>query len=253
MANFYISAGVRVRELDLSNIVPATATSIAALVGAPVRGDVDNPVLVTTLDEFFKEFGYPVPGNYFHYAAIGYLRYGRQLWCQRVHNGALYGGLEIKTSESVQANAAYSAGESAPATHTFGTDGLLAIYAKDPGVWDNSISVKIENVDAVAFTFDITVGFPDKDGNVLVVEKFVGCSRKYAVDGFGIQRYVVDKTRDSKYIRVLDNTLVADSTSPKAQASYLAMDGGTNGAAISDSHVTTGWEKFADPESINSL
>ena len=249
---FYLSPGVYTREIDLSDIIPNVATATAALVGAPKKGDTTVPKLITTLDQLFKEYGYPVVGNYFHYSAIGYLMHGNQLWCMRVINGALYGGAEIKEDGSSLDNIAFATGEADPTAHSFGTDSVLVVYAKDPGVWDNSIKVTIEDVDAVAHTFTITVSYTDSKNVTTEVEVFEGCSRQAVLDGFGVQRFVEDRVNNySQYIRVKNRTTVADTVDPKEQITNLAFAGGTDGTAVTDGLVNTGLDKFSNPDEID--
>jgi len=249
---FYVSPGVFTREIDLSDIVPNVATSIMALVGAPNRGNIDEPVLITNLEQFYREYGEPVVGNYFGYAGLGYLTHGQQLQAMRVVNGALVGGLEIKEAGSSQDNAAFVVGEADPTTHSFGLDGLLAIFAKDPGVWNNGLKIILDNIDTTEHTFDISVFEVNVDNVDVLKEKFTGCSRQTKLDGFGIQAFVEERVNEfSNYIRVLDNTAEVDTIDPKEQATALAMAGGTNGAAVTDGIVNIGWDQFANPEVIN--
>jgi phage tail sheath protein FI len=249
---FFLSPGVYTREIDLSEIVPSVATSIAAVVGAPKKGDVTKAVLITTQQQLFDEYGYPTPGNYFHYSAIGYLAQGQQLYCVRAHNAALYGGLKIVTAGSGSPNAAFSSGIADRDTVVFAGDELLAIMGKNPGVWDNGIKIKLINVNVVDHTFDIIVTYPNSSGVDVEVERFEGCSRKSQLDGFGVQRYVEDRVNlYSAYIYVKDNATVADTTDPKLQSTALAIAQGSDGSAVTDSQINAGWDKFANPDEIN--
>jgi len=248
---FFLSPGVFTREIDLSDIVPNVATSIGALVGAPTRGDIADPVLITNQEQFFQEYGDTILGNDFYYSALGFLTQGRQLFCMRAINGALFGGVEIKENGSSQANAGFSVGEVDPTAHVFGLDGLFTIYPKDPGVWNNTVKVKVLNIDVVNHLFDIEVWFPNADGVDQRVEVFTGCSRQTKLDGFGIQRYVEIRVNEfSQFIRVKDNTLVVATTDPKEQLALLASAGGTDGAAITDGLINTAWDKFSNPDEI---
>ena len=136
------SPGVYVQERDISDIVPNLATATAALVGYSVKGNVDQTILVTSDQQFLQEYGEPNPasGKYFHYAALAYLAKGNQIYCLRVENGALYGGVDIMHSSSAEVNAAFSAGVSAATFNAptgFETDIVFQIFGANPGVWDN--------------------------------------------------------------------------------------------------------------------
>ena len=55
------SAGVYVKEIDLSQRVAAAATSIGAIVGPSSRGPLNERVLVTSPGQFLQLFGKPEP------------------------------------------------------------------------------------------------------------------------------------------------------------------------------------------------
>jgi len=94
----YLSPGVYSQETDISDIVTTIATASAALVGYSAKGSVDEVKLITSDQKFIDEYGEPDPssGHYFHYAALAYLEKGKTLYCLRVANGALYGGVSIQ-------------------------------------------------------------------------------------------------------------------------------------------------------------
>ncbi len=248
---FYLSPGVYTRERDISNIIPSISTTTAALVGYSTKGDTINRVLVTTPQQFIQEYGEPVAGQYFHYTALAFLENGNKLYCLRVINGALYGGVSIAKTGGT--NYSYTTGV---ATAAFAEDSdypnsLIQIYGKDPGVWNNSLGIRITNLDAVNYTFDIEVYDTDDDGTYYQVESWT-VSRKTQVDGYGRQQYVETKVNGySQYIVVYDNTDEADTVMPVAQATTLAVASGTNGSATTATHINTGWDEFANPDDVD--
>lgn len=248
---FYLSAGVYTKEVDLSNIIPSIATTTAGLVGGSPKGDVDQLILVTNTQQFIKEYGEPVPGNYFHYSALAYLENGNKLYCKRVISGALYGGLEIKYAASAEANAALVTGVASVAfVNDSDSDNIFNIYGKDPGVWNSSVGIQIDNSDANTYTFDILVYSLDSDGNWNQVESWT-VSRKTQTDGYGRQQYLEDKINGySAYIQVADSALDSD-TMPKEQATTLALGGGSDGSAVDASAINTGWDLFANPDDVD--
>jgi phage tail sheath protein FI len=256
----YLSPGVYPVEKDLSDVVPAVATCTAALVGYSAKGNVDDIVLITTGQQFIDEYGEPDPstGHYFHYTALAYLAKGSQLYCLRVHNGALYGGVNIMKLASAEVNAALTVGQ---ATSVFvaasGMDDevLFQILGANPGVWDDKLSVVIQNVKTGSeaeptnqYTFEILVYLQDSDGNWSQVEKWK-VSRKQKLDGFGKQMYMESKINGiSKYIVVADNILLADTVLPKTQATELVLNGGYDGSITVTSQLITGWAEFINPD-----
>jgi len=258
-----LSPGVYVNEKDISDIVPTIASASAAIVGYSAKGSSDAITLITSDQQFIDEYGEPDPtsGHYFHYAALAYLARGNTLYCLRVENGALYGGVNIMVSTSSESNAAISTGKSSSAFDVdsgLDADVLFQVVGANPGVWNDKIGVTIENVkdgsDEVPtdqYTFDIVVYWQDADGNYSEVERWT-VSRKTKVDGFGKDLYLEDKINGvSKYILVADNTSLADTALPKEQATRLDLEEGSDGSAISDSDLVTGWNEFANPDDID--
>jgi uncharacterized protein len=248
----YVSAGVYTKEKDISEIIPNLSTTTAGIVGYSAKGDTTQLRLMTNTQQFIQHYGEPVPGNYFHYSALAYLENGQTLWCKRVVNGALYGGIKIKTASSSQSNAAISIGASTPDFVTVsGEDNLFYIYGANPGLWNNNIGVRITSIDAVELTFNIEVYFTDANGITSKVETWI-VSRQVKVDGYGKQLYLEDRINGfSSYIVVADDTTQASSVLPKAQATTLSIAQGDDGSAIVDANLITGWQSFANPDDVD--
>jgi hypothetical protein len=219
--------------------------------------------LITNNQQFIENYGEPDPssGHYFHYAALAYLAQGNKLYCLRVTNGALYGGVNIMATTSSEANAAISTGKAGASFNVdsgLDDDVVFQIIGADPGTWDNKIKVKIQNVktgsDPVPtdqYTFEIVVYYTNDDGVDEQVELFK-VSRKTKVDGFGKQLYLQDRINGiSKYIRVYDNTALADTVLPKSQSTVLALAQGANGSSISSSDLVSGWNEFENPDDVD--
>jgi len=262
MSNFYVSPGVYTVETDLSNLVPSIATTSAGLAFYSTKGNSTQVVMVSSVQQFIAEYGEPVLGNPGHYSALAYLQNGNQLYCYRVQSGALYGGVNIKTLASSQANAAISVGVATPDfVFTSGQDDLFQVYGANPGTWNNSLAVEIAQTAAqlANYEFDILV-------YQLVTNTYTGTSsytqlekwtvsRKHQLDGNGRQQYLEDMINGfSAYIRVADSTTLADTVGPKAQATELALAEGSDGVAygsITTGTYTAGWDMFANPDEVD--
>lgn len=249
--NENLRVGINIREADLTDIVQAEATSRVAMVIPARKGTLDVKGPIATEKDYVTEYGVPQAGDYGAYAAISYLQKGSELYVKRIHNGALYGGIEILTAAALGSNAGWSAGAASIDSFTFSADGLLAICAKDPGAWSDNLRITLAVNASNANAFDIEITYVDNDGNDYVVDQVKGCTRTTGIDGFGIQTYVVDKTADNQWIRVIDNTAVANTVLPKVQATKLACDGGSDGSAITDSEFVAGWDAFANREEVS--
>ena len=88
--SFLVSPGVRVREIDLTNVVPAVATSIGAIASAFEKGPVGSIVNITSEEELIKIFGKPKnDSNQFEnfFTAANFLSYTDALKVVRVESG----------------------------------------------------------------------------------------------------------------------------------------------------------------------
>jgi len=221
------------------------------LVGYSEKGNTEEIVLITNSQQFIEEYGQPVPGQYLHYSALAYLENGNKLYVKRVHNGALYGGVKIMLDGSGP-NQTLSVGASTTGFQTVsGEDILFYVFAKDQGLWNNGLGIQVVNIDAVNFTFDIVVSEKDADGNYQVVETWT-VSRKTQIDGYGKQQNLEDAINGfSSYITVADDVTQADTFLPEEQLTVLAVGGGANGAAVTDSQINFGWDEFANPDDVD--
>lgn len=147
---FQVSPGVQVREIDLTNVVPAVSTSIGATVISSVWGPVEEIVTVTSEKDLVDKFGTPTNATAAYFLnAAAFLKYGNNLKVVRaVNTGALNStsgtgsagtGLLIKNKDVYDNQ--YSDGS--------GTVGLWA--AKYPGGAGNSLKVSICPASGTAF------------------------------------------------------------------------------------------------------
>jgi hypothetical protein len=135
---FQVSPGVQVNEVDLTNVVPAVATSIAAVAGHFTTGPVKEITAIGSEQELVAIFGKPTSDNYeTWFAAANFLQYSNALRVVRADmagskNATADGtGLQINNDADYDAN--YSAGQ--------GTVGEWA--AKFPGAYGNALAVSV--------------------------------------------------------------------------------------------------------------
>jgi phage tail sheath protein FI len=135
---FQVSPGVLVREKDLTNVIPAVATSIGAFAGDFVQGPLDEIVTVSSESELVEQFGKPNSTTFeSFFAASSFLQYGNTLKVVRasgtgILNATANGsGLLINNTQAYQDT--YSGGA--------GSVGLWA--ARTAGAHGNNIKVSI--------------------------------------------------------------------------------------------------------------
>ena len=136
--SFLVSPGVNVREIDLTNVVPAVATSIGAIAGAFQKGPVSSVVTVTSEEELLKIFGKPQStGNQFEtfFTAANFLQYADNLKVVRAEsailNAGANSGILIRDDDHYQAS--FDTGQGSHGEWT----------ARTAGTWGNSIGVQI--------------------------------------------------------------------------------------------------------------
>ena len=135
---FQVSPGVVVQEKDLTNVIPAVATSIAAIAGDFTKGPVDEIVSISSEKDLVETFGKPDSNNFeYFFSAANFLQYGNALRVVRATGTGLLNatangsGLLVKNTTDYQDN--YADGS--------GTVGLWA--ARTAGAWGNNIKVSV--------------------------------------------------------------------------------------------------------------
>ena len=135
--SFQVSPGVRVKEVDLTNVVPAVSSSIGAFAGAFSWGPMGVPTQVTSENDLAETFGVPnTANNKFYFTAAAFLQYGNDLRVIRATTGAVNAvasGTAIQIGNSGVYNNSFSAGQ--------GSVGPWA--AKFPGTLGNSLKVEV--------------------------------------------------------------------------------------------------------------
>ena len=135
--SFLVSPGVHVKEIDLTNVVPAVATSIGALAGPMEKGPVGSIVSIGSEEELLKTFGKPVALNYeWWFTAANFLNYSDALRMVRTESGvknATATGLGLLIRDNDHYDGSFRAGQ--------GSVGEWA--ARTAGLWGDSIGVSI--------------------------------------------------------------------------------------------------------------
>ena len=147
---FQVSPGINVTEIDLTTVVPAVSTSVAAIAGVFNWGPVESPVLVSTETQLVSNFGKPSDTNYeTFFSAANFLAYSTALYVSRAAENAenAIGGSYV--NQAAQNAAANVVIKSTTDFDSFSTSDTNLMYAaKFPGALGNSLKVsevKAEN------------------------------------------------------------------------------------------------------------
>jgi len=145
---FYLSAGVYTSERDLSDIIPAVATSIGVVCGEFQDGPVDKPILVTSQEQSISKMGEPWAGSYAQYVALQFLEEANMLYLIRPRGNSFYGGMyadyngaDPAVCEILGAGVPNpeAAGEACAGTE------LFKLYYRNPGADSTRYSVAVIN------------------------------------------------------------------------------------------------------------
>ena len=89
---FQVSPGVQVKEIDLTNIVPAVSTAIGAVAGPFEKGPVGGPTVITSEQDLVRIFGKPQDSSNqyeYYFTAANFLQYANNLRVVRTEGGVL--------------------------------------------------------------------------------------------------------------------------------------------------------------------
>ena len=129
-----------VREIDLTNVVPAVSSSIGGFAGAFSWGPVEEVRQVTSEKNLAETFGVPsLTNNTSYFTAAGFLQYGNNLQTVRCETAGLKNAIADGTGTAVlikgqdNYDASFSAGQASVGPWA----------AKYPGTLGNSLKIEI--------------------------------------------------------------------------------------------------------------
>ena len=113
---FQLSPGVQVREQDLTNVVPAVATTIGGIVGDFIWGPAHQIMSVDSENNLAAIFGQPSASKFLYFmTASSFLAYGSNLLVSRevgsAARNAVSSGTAVLIRNEDEYTASYSAGE----------------------------------------------------------------------------------------------------------------------------------------------
>ncbi len=162
MATFQLSPGVNWSEFDLSEIIPAVATSPGAIAGVFSWGPIGELTLITSEANLVAQFGTPTNQNFeTWFTAKSFLDYTNTLWVVRGANttaacSAISAVSALGNTGSVSNIYAETTLNDIQYLNKLGTyDENLLYIAKYPGIAGNSLRVSIvDNANAFNSTID---------------------------------------------------------------------------------------------------
>ena len=135
--SFQLSPGVRTREIDLTNAIPAVATSIGGFAGEFVWGPVNSPVVISDDKVLAQRFGTPTKNlgiQKSFFTAASFLNYSNFLYVVRAERDDMLNSSSGSDAQKILNDDDFEIAKT----------GLVdEIYAKYPGELGNSISVLV--------------------------------------------------------------------------------------------------------------
>lgn len=248
------SAGVYTKEIDLSQRVQGVSSSIAAIVGESVRGPVGERTLVTSSKQFLAQFGKPDASlTFMHYCALAFLEQGSRLYVTRVAPNTKFGGAVISVANALNTSQPFGEGQDDPKIYPFIDSELFCVYAINPGIWNDELSVYVyPNTKVSDGTFYVDVY---QKGINRPVESFL-VHLDYRVDGYGVQQNIEEHINErSSYIRVKQNFEQSDYLKNPERVFINTLNvarfaGGDNGTKATESDIINAWDLYADTEHV---
>lgn len=145
---FLVSPGVQVKETDLTNIIPAVATSIGGFVGDFKWGPVDEVTTVSSEANLIEQFGYPIATSAYSnrtdwYAVANFLGYSNNTQLVRVVGAASYNASAAGDSDNASEADSDAQIKNANDFATEYTSLTHSLYAKYPGALGNGLGVAV--------------------------------------------------------------------------------------------------------------
>jgi len=243
---FLVSPGVQVNEVDLTNVVPAVATSIGAIAGAFQKGPVSTIVNISSEEELVEIFGKPQgSSNQFEtfFSAANFLKYTDSLKVVRAESAIVNAGANsgILIRDLDHYDASFSTGQ--------GSHGEWA--ARTAGTWANGIKVEI-CATATAFEQDLSTNNLVNQADVAVGDTTIAVddadASGYAFNVGDLISFYSDTANTVSVDDFNEYQVTAINTSTNALTVRLKDDpsgAGLQTAIPNDSKIKRRW-KYAD-------
>ena len=175
---FLVSPGVHVREIDLTNVVPAVATSIGAIAGPFAKGPVSSVTTISSEEQLVSIFGKPHASNFeWWFTAANFLQYSDSLRVVRAESGILNAGANsgilIRDDEHYEASFADGSGSHGEwAARTAGTHGnsLGVDICPSARAFSQQLgSLNLVNGEKAAGSLEVTVDDQDATDAAIIV------------------------------------------------------------------------------------
>ena len=141
---FQVSPGVLVRERDLTNVIPAVATTIGAVAGQFNQGPMDEVTSISSEKELVETFGKPDSTNFeFWFSAASFLQYSSSLRVVRAANTSSVNAVVSGSALRIKNTDHYQNGDGTTGPYSNGSANVGEWAARTAGAWGNNLKVSV--------------------------------------------------------------------------------------------------------------
>ena len=141
---FQVSPGVLVKEKDLTNVIPAIATTIGAVAGQFSQGPMDEVTSISSEKELVETFGKPDSTNFeYWFSAASFLQYSSSLRVVRAANTSSVNAVVSGSALRIKNTDHYQNGDGSTGPYNDGSANVGEWAARTAGAWGNNLKVSV--------------------------------------------------------------------------------------------------------------
>jgi len=231
---FQVSPGVEVKEVDLTNIVPAVSTTIGAVCGPFEKGPVSEITSISSEKQLVEVFGKPNANNFeYFFTAANFLQYSNSLRVVRTESAlknASSGGSGILIRNTLHYQESFADGQGTHGTWSARTAGIHANGIKidicDKNNFSEMSNKRVNDGSASAAETSITMDAFDAADFAVgeVIEFYSDAGGTVYATGHEAQKYeitAVDTSAETITFRQLDDPAGSGLIADLADDSYV--------------------------------
>ena len=231
---FQVSPGVEVKEVDLTNIVPAVSTTIGAVCGPFEKGPVSEITSISSEKQLVEVFGKPNANNFeYFFTAANFLQYSNSLRVVRTESAlknASSGGSGILIRNTLHYQESFADGQGTHGTWSARTAGIHANGIKidicDKNNFSEMSNKQVNDGSASAAETTITMDAFDAADFAVgeVIEFYSDAGGTVFATGHEAQKYeitAVDTSAETITLRQLDDPAGSGLIADLADDSYV--------------------------------
>ena len=231
---FQVSPGVEVKEVDLTNIVPAVSTTIGAVCGPFEKGPVSEITSISSEKQLVEVFGKPNANNFeYFFTAANFLQYSNSLRVVRTEStlkNASSGGSGILIRNTLHYQESFADGQGTHGTWSARTAGIHANGIKidicDKNNFSEMSNKQVNDGSASAAETTITMDAFDAADFAVgeVIEFYSDAGGTVFAVGHEAQKYeitAVDTSAETITLRQLDDPAGSGLIADLADDSYV--------------------------------